>query len=262
MDATTRKAISNIPVIGPVLRYFYRAAGFGGTPEGLRQRAQQIRYELAKKHLHGTGLEVGALHSPLKVPPGIQVKYVDRMDVDGLRRHYPELRELNLVKVDVIDDGEALRTQAPESQDFIIANHFLEHTQNPIATLERFLQVLRPGGTIYLAVPDKRWTFDIKRPVTPLEHLYRDYKEGPKWSYEQHMAEWVELVSGKTGEEGQREIELLTKQDYSIHFHVWTQVELVEMLKDIQVKLKLPFKLAEVKLNQALSENICILKKT
>src|SRR5215210_513324 len=101
------------------------------------------------RYLRGSGLEIGALHMPLRVARGVRVRYVDRLDVDGLRMHYPELAEHDLVDVDIVADGESLGSVADGSQDFVIANHFLEHTQNPIATVESHLRVLRPDGVIY-----------------------------------------------------------------------------------------------------------------
>ena len=90
------------------------------------------------------------------------MRYVDRMPVTLLRRHYPELDELPLVEIDDVgDDGERLQTIEAQSQDFVIANHLLEHTEDPISTIRNWLRVLRPGGVIYMAVPDKRHTFDM-----------------------------------------------------------------------------------------------------
>ena len=72
----------------------------------------------------------------------------------------------------MIDDGETLATVPDSPRDFVIANHFIEHTEDPIAhAAATTLRVLRPGGVLYMAVPDKRFTFDVDRPVTPLEHL-------------------------------------------------------------------------------------------
>ena len=79
------------------------------------------------------------------------------MDENDLRRHYPELNDLPLVNVNIVDDGEKLTAFEPNSQDFIIANHFLEHTQDPIGTVRRHLEVLRPDGVLYMAVPDRRF---------------------------------------------------------------------------------------------------------
>ena len=127
-------------------------------------RVELNRRRLARRFLHGAGLEIGALHRPLYVPPAARVRYVDRMDNSGLRDHYPELDDEALVEVDVVDDGETLATQADTSADFIVANHFIEHTQDPLGTLENHLRVLRPGGVLYLAVPDRRRSFDVDRP--------------------------------------------------------------------------------------------------
>ncbi|MEJ7767735.1 MAG: hypothetical protein WKF89_07975 [Chitinophagaceae bacterium] len=46
------------------------------------------------------------------------------------RNLYPELKDLNLVPVDYLADGELLESVADTSQDFVITNHFLEHCQN------------------------------------------------------------------------------------------------------------------------------------
>ena len=142
----------------------------------------QVRRNIASQYLSGEGIEVGALHAPLEVPPGVKVHYVDRMPVSELRKQYPELAAVNVVEADIVDNGETLSSIADNSWDFVIANHMIEHCQNPIGTLENFLRVLKPGGLVYMGVPDKRYTFDIDRPLTSLDHLIRDYKEGPEWS--------------------------------------------------------------------------------
>ncbi len=55
--------------------------------------------------------------------------------------------------------------------------------------------MLREGGILYLAAPDRRRTnFDRNRAETPLEHLLRDHEEGPGWSRAQHYEEWSRLA--------------------------------------------------------------------
>jgi SAM-dependent methyltransferase len=202
------------------------------------------RAELARHFLLGEGLEIGPLHLPLAMPPSARVRYVDRMQVDELRREYPELEDWNLTEVDIVDDGEALRTIAPESQDFIVANHFLEHCENPISTIETHLGKLRPGGVLFYAVPDKRYTFDFRRPLTPLQHMVADYEEGPERSRSEHYEEWVRLVideespSVGTSEQASSEdwaagkARELEGAKYSIHMHVWTQGEFLRLILD------------------------------
>ena len=93
------------------------------------------------------------------------------------------------------------------------------------------LRVLRDGGVLYLAIPDKRYTFDRDRPITSIEHLMRDYQEGPAWSRRQHFEEWTRLVNKVQDEtRAARETDDLMAKRAPIHFHVWTQAELIELI--------------------------------
>jgi GT2 family glycosyltransferase/predicted SAM-dependent methyltransferase len=219
------------------------------------------RETIAQLYLHGHGIEIGALHYPLPVPATASVRYVDRMSVADLRRHYPELADQPLVEVDIIDDGERLSTVADASQDFVIANHFLEHCQDPIGALATMLRVLTVGGVVYLAVPDKRYTFDCHRPVTPLAHLLRDHADGPGWSRADHFAEWVRLVNQVRDETAaSQQTAQLMAEDYSIHFHVWTQGEFLELLAAVKREILTDFDV-ELFLKHG-HEMIFILRKT
>jgi len=201
-----------------------------GQLEQLKGERKNMRALLSSIYLSGSGLELGALGRPLPTRENVQVSYVDRLDVPGLRTHYPELADMELVDVDIIDDGETLTTVAAGSQDFIIANHFLEHCRNPIGTLETLLAKLKvrgqdeSPGVLYVAVPDKHQCFDRNRPVTPFEHTLDDYKHGSRDRGHldlHHFSEWSHLVEGLEGAEADELTERLVKADYSIHFHVW-----------------------------------------
>jgi predicted SAM-dependent methyltransferase len=218
------------------------------------------RINLAKRYIRGKGIEIGALHRPLLVPKGAIVKYVDRLPVNLLRQQYPELKRFNLVSVDIIDDGEKLNSIESQSQDFVIANHFLEHCEDPIGALEAHFRVLRRGGVLYLAIPDKRYIFDVDRPTTTFSHLLRDYSDGPDWSREQHLREWAQFVNKKLGRELEDEIKRLMDINYSIHFHVWTRTEILELLVRLKQELNFPFEVEEFCVGDN-SECICILKK-
>jgi hypothetical protein len=87
---------------------------------------------------------------------------------------------------------------------------------------------------LYLAVPDKRFTFDADRQCTTIEHVMRDFTEGPAWSKRQHFEEWTRLVNKRVGSEAEEEIEHLLEIDYSIHFHVWRSAELLELVVSVQ----------------------------
>jgi len=198
------------------------------------------RAAFATGYLSGEGIEIGALHQPLVTPLQAHVRYLDRMTTPDLRREYPELAGYNLTEVDIVDDGETLATVEAESQDFIIANHFLEHTEDPIGTIETHLGKLKPGGVLFYAVPDKRFTFDFRRAVTRVEHMVADHEEGPERSRAEHFREWSRFVlehkppegAGEEWEEHQVEAvaQQLEAQNYSIHMHVWTQAEFLRLI--------------------------------
>jgi SAM-dependent methyltransferase len=217
------------------------------------------RESLAFQYIRGSGIEIGALHRPLRVPQSAKVTYVDRLPVSELRRQYPELNKHALMEVDVLSDGEKLAEFEAGSLDFVIANHFLEHCENPIGAVESFLRVLKPGGIVYLAIPDKRYTFDAGRAITGLQHLIRDYREGPGWSRDVHFREWRALVELEFRNDSQRSMETLTCQSYSIHFHVWTFVEILDFIVYLKRDLGLDFELE--KFIRGKSEIVAILRK-
>lgn len=196
--------------------------------------AKLTRALVAETYLSGNGIEIGALHNPLQVPPSVRVKYVDRLPIAQLREQYPELNDKELVEVDILDDGERLSTLPDASQDFVIANHFVEHSQDPIGAVLNMLRVIKPGGVLYLAIPDKRCCFDSDRPVTPIEHLMRDHVEGPEWSRAQHFEEWARLVNKTVEAEVANQTAELIEMDYSIHFHVWTPFEMLEFVQALR----------------------------
>lgn len=220
----------------------------------------QVRKELAVQYISGEGMEVGALHAPLEVPNGAKVHYVDRMSAANLRKQYPELSAVNLVDPDIIDDGERLAQIQDNTWDFVIANHMIEHCQNPIGAIQNFLRVLKEGGILYMGVPDKRYTFDLDRPITDLDHLIRDYKEGPEWSKQGHYQEYVSLVDKVPEDQISARMKLLLDMDYSIHFHVWKPDSFLELLSYCQETLGFQFTIEQFKENDF--EFICILKKT
>jgi len=218
------------------------------------------RQTVAHEYLKGEGSEIGALNSPLELPCGAHAKYVDRLTVPELRKRYPELARFPLVNVDIKDDGEVLASIADGSQDFVIANHFLEHCENPILALKNMLRVLRGNGIAYLALPDKRFTFDKERAETGLEHLWKDYTDGPEGSRKSHFEEWVGKVEKlKDGEDARKRAAHLKEIGYSIHFHVFTQDGMLKFLSFIKERAGLDF---EVKLCLGIgNETIFVLKK-
>ena len=204
------------------------------------------REQIANVYLSGEGIEIGALHNPLALPKCAKAKYVDRMQKEKLYEHYPELRTLPLVNVDIVDDGEFLNTVTENTQDFVIANHFLEHSEDPIITLTNLLRVTRAGGVVYLAVPNMAKTFDCNRDQTTLSHVIDDHKLGVETSRRRHYEEWVSFVEPHFGRAYDEvafinRVEELMEQKYSIHFHCWDANGFKEFLQYMRNDCALPF---------------------
>ncbi len=227
-------------------------------PESLNPR-ERTRRSLAYRYLRGNGIEIGALHTPLTVPKNASVRYVDRLSVEQLRQHYPELAELPLVEVDILDDGIHLETIANRSYNFAIANHVVEHLRNPILAIKNALRVLKIGGALYIAIPDKRYTFDRDRPLTPIDRLLREYRGTSNRSKRDYFEEYVRLVDKVPEEQVNARIETLLDMDYSIHYHVWTADTFCDFLAYCRDRLGFGFDIEEAQPNQ--DELICILTK-
>jgi SAM-dependent methyltransferase len=119
--------------------------------------------------LSGVGLEIGALHHPIIERTQATVLYVDHADTATLRVKYADHDDVGeIVDVDVVwGDGalsEALGERGPV--DWAIASHVIEHVPDLVAWLDQLAEVMRDGGVLSLAIPDKRYCFDIHRRET------------------------------------------------------------------------------------------------
>jgi len=223
------------------------------------------RDKLLNEYICGKGIEIGALQNPVVLDNSkvIEIKYVDRSSVKDLRKQYPELKDCNLTEPDIIDDAEVLSKIEDNSLDFIIANHVIEHMENPINAINNWLSKLNNGGIIFMAVPDKNFTFDKIRKETTWKHLYEDYKYKKlreKRNYK-HFLDFAKAFpeEGKTADIKAKE---LIDKSYSIHFHCWTYLGFKSFLNNCIKKINFSFKIIEdLKTEKGGNEFIFILKK-
>ena len=177
----------------------------------------------------GRGIEIGALWRKFPVPGNARVYYVDRLPNEGLQQHYAEI-DGPVVRPDVVADALCLPF-ARASLDFVIASHVLEHLPLPLAALRHWYEVLRPEGILLLKIPDKRYTFDLKRRRTPLQHLIAEDADPGSFDKQAHFEDWVENVVGcrRGSAEFQQQLSHLLEVDYSIHYHVWIDEDVREL---------------------------------
>ncbi|HZR25944.1 MAG TPA: methyltransferase domain-containing protein [Vicinamibacterales bacterium] len=77
-----------------------------------------------------------------------------------------------------ITEAAALSDIGDGEYDFVLASHTLEHLANPLRALVEWRRVLAPTGILVVIVPDRRGTFDHRRPITTFDHLVHDFDRG------------------------------------------------------------------------------------
>lgn len=233
---------------------------------------------LAYRYLKGSGVEIGAFHFPLRLPPGAVAKYYDYKNADDHRRDHPEIAPESIVPVDFVGNGETLDLIADESLDFLAANHMVEHCQDAIKTLSIFLQKLKSEGILFLTLPDKRYTFDWRRDSTPFEHLVEDFARGPVANLYNHYLDLSQAWSPSVFGPLQRALgvpeqsEPLSPEDFKTltdgkvldshawHFHAWTIDDMLEMISRLKREHSFSWELEAAVKNG--HEVILVLRKT
>lgn len=132
----------------------------------------------------GIGVEIGAFKTPI---PHIHPVYVDRF------KEYAGEPCL----ADYYGDAANLPFRS-NSLDYVVSSHVLEHTANPVAALAEWYRVLKPDGLVYLVVPDRRYTWDHRRPLTPIAHMLADFERNTTAVDATHIDEFVDEVDWLT----------------------------------------------------------------
>ncbi|HXT80843.1 MAG TPA: class I SAM-dependent methyltransferase [Acetobacteraceae bacterium] len=130
-----------------------------------------------------TGLEIGALHAPLVRRTESHVRYVDYAPAETLRANfrYTDADPADIQEVDIVWGERPLHEAAGGTVDYVVASHVVEHVPDLIGWLLEVHAVLKTDGVFGLAVPDRRYTFDVRRHVsTPgemVEAYLRRYRQ-------------------------------------------------------------------------------------
>jgi SAM-dependent methyltransferase len=185
--------------------------------------------QILRRHLRGTGIEIGALWRRFPVPSRARVWYLDREATEGLQEHYTDIKKF--VRPNVVADAVELPFAAGQL-DFIIASHVLEHLPLPLPALKRWHDSLAPSGALILRVPDKRFTTDAPRQRTTLEHLLEETAHPERSNDRSHFENWVEHIYHTTPTQPHFETSVLDliKSGYSIHYHVWTDEDVQQII--------------------------------
>jgi SAM-dependent methyltransferase len=220
-------------------------------------RRDKILANLDLKALEG--LEIGALASPLVSPTEGDIFYIDHADTTALQRKYADQPTVDVDKIVHVNAVWGLNTLPdciPKDKrfDYVVASHVAEHVPDLITWLAEVRSVLRPTGTLRLAVPDRRFTFDylrfesrlhdvvdafLRRARAPLprlimEHfsLFREVDCAAAWSGTLDVANLRPSGSTQAALDAARNA-LLTGTYYDTHCWVFTPVTFAALFAEL-----------------------------
>lgn len=143
-------------------------------------------------------LEIGALDRPVVTPDVADVRYLDHLDTPGLKAKYgadPAVRKDRIVDVGYVWNGGPMSAAIGDGRrfDLVVASHVFEHLADPVGWLLDARNLLADDGRIFLVLPDRRFTFDIKRSDSTLTdwvgwHLRKLQKPSPDQVFD-HFAQ-------------------------------------------------------------------------
>jgi len=238
-----------------------RAMGFGKLVGILNTwNLHRVRAAVAKPYLKGLGLEIGALHFPLRLPAGANAIYLDRASRDDNIRRYTDVKPDAIVKTDIIADGFHLQCIKPSSLNFLVANHVLEHTANVLAALRDWAALIGPSGYLFITVPIAEKCFDRGRPITTLDHFIEDLRLAKDGDAEQfaartlaHYKDWVLISENNLGHaplsdaQAQNRWKALADQKTEIHFHTFSSGSFWELMQYFCTTVDTDFRLVELR---------------
>ena len=106
--------------------------------------------------------------------------------------------------------------------DAVISSNMIEHSPNPIFLLLNFYFVARKGGYQYHAIPHYKYTFDVYRTPTSLEHMIEDFEHKTDKSDTSHSEDYVQSAIEKHGWQKSFHEKYPVAYPY-MHFHVFDE---------------------------------------
>lgn len=220
-----RELIRKLPA--PVKRTLKEVRSFLRRPMTLAPEDGGITRHLLNRYCQGAGVEIG---------PGVS-PYGARDRTIMVERY--AVRYGTSTVVDILADATELPLQ-DESVDYLISAHMLEHHHDPLTVLDEWRRVLRDRGHLFLVLPHGGRTWDRGRQISTLDRLREVHRlpndpDAPlNWNdYERvsltvpHL--WMTEPEAKNADATWNRRWLV--ENSKIHYHVWTQNEMVEVLQ-------------------------------
>ena len=153
-----------------------------------------LRQELLKKYINKEkiGLEIGPLFWGIcRKDEGFNVLIWDVMQKEELLDKYKKESKTSKKGIEEIDivSSESMKItlteytkkkgaiikSVPESLDYIISSHNVEHMPNPVQFFIDTSQILKEGGVLNIAIPISTRCFDCSKPLTSTGQILDAY---------------------------------------------------------------------------------------
>ncbi len=195
----------------------------------------RLRNVYAARHLRGHGMEIGAQYVPTQLGNNVSAEYVDVLSNDELVARY-KLPVAGLVPLAHVIDGHDLGVYPDNSLDFLIANHVLEHFDDPLKGVIEWFRAIKPGGHLFITLPNYRGNaFDYERSPERASHFLFDYTYpagravGNRLHYEDMAKSLLHLPQDHP--DVQSMVDRWVAAGDRHHYHVWDETALHELLK-------------------------------
>lgn len=205
----------------------------------------QYRREYFLNHVRPaemSGLEIGPHNQPMVTKDEGDIVYMDFLSRDEHIKSAPNVPYIEAIpETDIIiKDNNYISYIGDSRFDYIIANHVGEHAPDFIGFLNMLSSMLNANGIIFLALPDKKFTFDKFRQNTTLSHVVSDHLCGPQTSIKEHMLEDLfyydrsfvgapqDMNSRISKEAIEEKLKLIPH--YGLHCHVFQSETIVDSL--------------------------------
>ena len=200
-------------------------------------------HDMAHYFCKGAGLEIGALCYPYLFNKDCKLKYADIFENSKLRNILDDIPSENLyhkklVELDYILKPPKFFLEDIEDNkfDFVYSSHVIEHTPNPIAAINEQLRIVNKNGIVYAVLPNKRYTYDRLRKVTPAKDLIKKFENQ---IFDHTVEEALDVVENsdthKLYELHKEDAlgyarEIIKKKEGIHHFHTFDETNTIEIL--------------------------------
>jgi predicted SAM-dependent methyltransferase len=191
-------------------------------------RAQRILKYINKNH---RGIEVGGWFAPLAPKTrGYDCLALDVFDFPALKQRALDDPEIDNAWIANIQEVELLGTSTEIESlvakrnelgrfDYIVSSHNFEHLPNPIKFLQGSGKVLRSGGFLSMAIPDRRVCFDVYKPASTLSQWIEAYFEDRVQPTQAQIFNHISLMANYNRKQPYKSV---TNHDLRLALKHWT----------------------------------------